>query len=233
MQAFRGLTIAALLLLNIGAADAQASRGFKDSWFWGAKSGLLNYQVVNNAVAKSPLAPMAGGDWLITRSRGGLYLSFDYSFFSADSVFVNDSISPLDQAPRILEIGGLRRFTLAAMLFPMQTYRMHPYLGFGFALAHIARADPQGTCGGCPAGSTYRNATQENLVLSTVKFFRSTATPVVMIGTQLRLPLASAFAQVTASPATDNFFLFSGSGWRTTLEAGLRYNFGSSIERVR
>jgi hypothetical protein len=224
MRAFRGLTIAALLLLNFGAAGAQASRGFKDSWFWGAKSGLLNYQVVNNAVAKSPLALMAGGDWLITRSSGGLYLSFDYSFFSADSVFVNDSISPLDSVPRILQIGGLRRFTIAAMLFPLQTYRMHPYMGFGVALAHIARADPQGT---------YRNATQENLVLSTVKFFRSTATPVVMIGTQLRLPLASAFGQVTATPATDNFFLFSGSGWRTTLEAGLRYNVGTSIDRLR
>jgi len=224
MRAFRGLTIAALLLLNIGAADAQASRGFKDSWFWGAKSGLLNYQVVNNTLAKSPLALMAGGDWLITRSSGGLYLSFDYSFFSADSVFVNDSISPLDSVPRILQLGGLRRFTVAAMLFPVQTYRMHPYVGFGFALAHIARADPQGT---------YRNATQENLVLSTVKFFRSTATPVVMIGTQLRLPLASAFAQVTASPSTDNFFLFSGSGWRTTIEAGLRYNVGTSIDRLR
>lgn len=224
MRAFRGLTIAALLLLNVGAAGAQASRGFKDSWFWGAKSGLLNYQVVNNAVAKSPLALMAGGDWLITRTSGGLYVSFDYSFFSADSVFVNDSISPLDSVPRILQLGGLRRFTIAGMLFPMQTYRMHPYLGFGFTLSHIAKAEPQGT---------YRNATQENLVESTVQFFRSTASPVVILGTQLRLPLASAFAQVTATPASNNFFLFAGSGWRSTLEAGLRYNVGTSIDRLR
>jgi len=224
MRAFRGLTITALLLLNVGAAGAQASRGFKDSWFWGAKFGLLNYQVWNNSVAKNSLALMAGGDWLITRSNGGLYVSFDYSFLSADSVFVNDSISPLDSVPRIVQIGGLRRMTMAAMIFPAQSFFMHPYVGFGVTLAHIARADPLGT---------YRSATQKNLVLSTVEFFRSTATPVIIIGTQLRFPLASAFGQVTATPANNNFFLYTGSGWRTTLEVGARINIGSSIDRVR
>jgi hypothetical protein len=224
MRAYRRLTIAALLLLNVGAAGAQASRGFKDSWFWGVKSGLLNYQVVNDSVAKSPFALLGGGDWLITRTNGGLYVSFDYSFFSADSVFVNDSISPLDTVPRVVQLNGLRRITVAGMLFPMQTYRMHPYMGFGFTLSHIASAEAQGT---------YRNATQRNLVLSTLQFFRSTANPVVILGTQLRLPLASAFVQVSASPATDNFFLYTGNGWRTTFEAGLRYNVGTSIDRLR
>jgi len=224
MRAFRGLTITALLLLNVGAAGAQASRGFKDSWFWGAKFGLLNYQVWDNSVARNSVALLAGGDWLITRSNGGLYVSFDYSFFSADSVFVNDSISPLDSVPRIVQLGGLRRMTMAAMVFPAQSFFMHPYLGFGVTLAHIARANPQGT---------YRSATQEGLVLSTVELFRSTATPVVIIGTQLRFPLTSVFGQVTASPANNNFFLFTGRGWRTTLEVGLRYNVGTSIDRMR
>ena len=50
MRAFRGLSIALLLLLNVGQADAQASRGFKESWFWGFKTGLLAYQVVDNGV---------------------------------------------------------------------------------------------------------------------------------------------------------------------------------------
>jgi len=230
MRAFRGLTIAAVLLLNVGAAGAQASRGFKDSWFWGAKSGLLHYQVLDNSVAESPFALMAGGDWLITRTKGGLYVSFDHSFFSAN-VLVNDSVSPLVTSPRPVLLSGMRRFTIAGMLFPLQTYRMHPYIGFGFSLAHISSAEPQSV----PYLTTnlYLNATQQNLVLSTIQFFRSAATPVVILGTQLRLPLASAFGQVTATPANDNFFLFAGTGWRTTLEAGLRYNVGSSIDRVR
>ena len=207
MRTIRGLTIAALLLLNVGYAGAQASRGFKDSWFWGAKAGLLSYQVVNNGVARSPFALLGGADWMITRSSGGLYLSFDHSFFSADSIFVNDSISPLDSVPRVVGLKGLRRFTIAGMLFPMQTYRLHPYLGIGVTLASVAQVTPRGT---------YRNATQQNLVLSTIEAFRSTATPMVMVGAQLRLPLVSVFGQVTAAPANNNFFLFSGSGVRTS-----------------
>lgn len=224
MRTLRGLTIAAFLLGNVGLADAQPTRGFKDSWFWGGKAGLLSYQVQDASVARNGLAFLAGGDWLITRTKGGLYVSFDYSFVSSDSLFVNDSISPLDSVPRVVDLNGMRRFTIAGMLFPMQTYRLHPYVGFGVAMSHIARAEPMGT---------YRNATQQNLVQSTIQFFRSTATPVFILGSQLRLPLASVFGQVTASPANDNFFLFTGSNWRVSAEAGLRYNIGSSIERMR
>lgn len=224
MRAFRGLTIAALLLVNAGIAAGQATRGFKDSWFWGAKAGLLSYQVQDGGRSKSNLDLLGGGDWLITRTSGGLYVSFDYSFIKADSLFVNDSISPLDVDPRIVELSGMRRFTIAGMLFPVQTYRIHPYVGFGVSLSHIAKAEPQGT---------YRNATQANLVMSTIQFFRSAATPTFIGGAQLKFPLASLFGQVTASPANDNFFLFTGSNWRVTAEAGVRYNVGTSIDRMR
>lgn len=224
MRTLRGLTIAGLVLANAGITEAQATRGFKDSWFWGAKAGAISYQVQDNGVAKNNIGILGGGDWLITRTNGGLYVSFDYSFVSADSLWVNDSISPLDTVPRVVELSGMRRFTIAGMLFPVQTYLLHPYVGFGVSLSHIAKAEPMGT---------YRNATQQNLVFSTIEFFRSAATPVFIFGSQLRLPLAHAFGQVTASPANDNFFLFTGSNWRVTAEAGLRYNFGSSIDRMR
>lgn len=231
MRAIRGLTVAALLALSAGTAAAQASRGFKDSWFWGLKSGVLSYQVQQvltdtstTSISQNPLALLGGIDWVITRSNGGLYFSFDHSFMAGKSVFVNDSISPLDTVPRVVRLKGLRRFTIAGMLFPMQTYRLHPYVGLGVTLSNIASALPLGT---------YRNGTQATLVESTVQAFRSAATPVVMLGTQLRLPLVSGFGQVTLSPSNSNFFLFTGSGWRTTLEGGLRYNVGSSIDRTR
>jgi hypothetical protein len=226
MRAIRGLSIAALMVLaNVGEAGAQASRGFKDSWFWGAKAGLINYQVVDNAVSKAPIAGMIGADWFITRSSGGLYLSFDHSFFRTDSLFVNDSLSPLDSVPRVVQLKGLRRFTLMGMLFPMQSYVFHPYIGMGVTMSSIVEATPQGT---------YRNATQQNLVLNTIEAFRSTATPTFMLGVQMRLPLAgSAFAQATATPANNNFFLFSGQSFRTTVEVGMRLNAGTSVERTR
>ena len=225
MRAFRKLTIAALVLLNVGIADAQASRGFKDSWFWGLKAGGLLYQVVDNGQAKNPFALLGGADWMITRTNGGLYLSFDHSFFHTDSLFVNDSLSPLDSVPRVVQLRGLRRFTLMGLLFPMQSFVFHPYIGLGVTLSSIVEATPQGT---------YRNSTQQNLVLNTIEAFRSTATPTFMLGMQMRMPLrGSLFGQATVTPANNNFFLFSGQGFRVTAEVGIRLNAGSSVERTR
>lgn len=221
MRAIRTLAVAALVALDVSAAAAQSTRHFKDSWFWGLKAGETFYQVQSHP---NGLAPLGGIDWLITRTNGGLYVSFDHSFLTRDSVFVNDSISPLDTVPRTVNLSGLRRFTLAGMLFPMQSYRLHPYFGLGVALHHIAKATPRGP---------YRNGTQQQLVLATVQQFRSAASPVVIMGAQYRLLRFSVFGQATATPANENFFLFTGSNWRTTVEGGLRYNVGSSIDRMR
>jgi hypothetical protein len=222
MRAIRALAVAALVVLDVSAAAAQSTRHFKDSWFWGAKAGILNYQVQSSPTA---FAPTGGVDWLITRSRGGLYVSFDHAFFSQDSVFVNDSVSPLDTVPRAVMLSGMRRFTLAGMLFPIESQRFHPYIGLGASLSSVADVEPRGT---------YRNAAQQNLVLATVAQFKTVATPVVIAGAQLRLIRLSVFGQATASPTYNNFFLFDdNSGWRTSLEGGIRYNIGSSVERMR
>jgi len=221
MRAIRTLAVAALVALDVSAAAGQNTRHFKDSWFWGVKAGETFYQVQSHP---NGLAPLGGIDWLITRSRGGLYVSFDHSFLTRDSVFVNDSLSPLDTVPRTVRLSGLRRFTLAGMLFPMQSEHIQPYFGLGIALNHLAKADPQGG---------YRNGTQQALVLATVQQFRSAAAPIVILGGQVKLTRFSAFGQATATPANDNFFLFTGTNWRTTVEGGLRYNVGSSIDRMR
>ena len=222
MRAIRAFAVAALVALDVSAAAAQSTRHFKDSWFWGAKAGIMNYQVQSNP---SAFAPTGGIDWLITRSKGGLYVAFDHAFFSQDSVFVNDSVSPLDTVPRAVMLSGMRRFTIAGMLFPLQSQRIHPYFGLGASLSTVADVEPRGT---------YRNATQQNLVLATIAQYKTVASPVVMLGTQVRLLWLSGFVQATASPTYNNFFLFDpDNAWRTSLEAGVRYNIGSSIERMR
>jgi hypothetical protein len=221
MRAIRVLAVAALVALDVSAATAQSTRHFKDSWFWGVKAGELFYQSQSRP---NGLAPLGGADWLITRTVGGLYASFDHSFITRDSVFVNDSLSPLDTVDRVVNIKGMRRLTLAGMLFPLQTYRMHPYIGFGATLSHITRAVPVGT---------YRNGLQKQLVEATIQEFRTNASPIVILGTQLRLLGVSAFVQGTASPTSNNFFLWTGTGWRATVEGGVRYNIGSSIDRLR
>ena len=118
----------------------------------------------------------------------------------------------------------MHRLTMAGMLFPLQTYRMHPYIGFGFVMSSIAKATPVGT---------YRNGTQQRLVEATVQQFKTSGDPIVILGTQFRLPIGSLFIQAGASPSSNNFFLYTGTGWRVTAEAGLRYNVGGSIDRMR
>jgi hypothetical protein len=224
MRAIRALAIAAFVALDVGTAAAQSTRGFKDSWFWGLKGGGMFYQVASDTEGNGSLGPMGGIDWLITRTRGGLYASFDYLYFKDQFVFVNDSISPLDTVPRQVFLSGMRRYTLAGMVFPLQTMWVQPYAGVGISFNHISKAEPVGN---------FRNGLQAALVQATINEFRASATPIVIIGTQLRLLHTSAFGQATASPAHDNFFLFTGNNWRLSFEGGLRYNFGSSIDRMR
>lgn len=238
MRATRALAVAALIALDVSAAAAQPTRGFKNSWFWGAKAGAMMYSAYSDPAA---LAPVIGGDWLITRSTGGLYLSFDHTIFN-QSVAVNDSVHPddacgdrTDPRPvcREVVLKGMRRFSMAGMIFPMQSSFLQPYIGLGAAISHIASPEPDTVAFSAVFGVPYRNAEQFLLVHGTVTQFRTSVTPLLMLGTQIRLPLISAFGQVTVSPAHQNFLLSSDRPYRLTLEGGARYNIGSSIDRMR
>jgi hypothetical protein len=222
MQAIRVLAVAALVAVDVSAATAQSTRHFHDSWFWGAKVGAMAYQVQSNT---GGLAPMAGADWLITRKHGGLYLAGDYSVFS-EQVAVNDSINPIDVTPggRITDIEDMFRFTFAGMLFPLESQRFSPYIGMGMTLSTIIGTNAQGT---------YVNRTQENLVLTTIQNFKTTVKPNLIAGAQLRLPLLSIFGHATVTRSNNDFFLFTEPSWRMTFETGVRYNMGSSIDRLR
>lgn len=75
MRATRLLLAGFLLAASVPAAssaqNAQQGRYFDDSWFWGLKGGVSTF---TPTLGKSETAPTFGGDWLITRSRGGLYV---------------------------------------------------------------------------------------------------------------------------------------------------------------
>lgn len=239
MQPFRALALVGLVALDVGVAAAQPTRGFKDSWFWGIKGGGLLYSSYNEPNA--PIAPMVGADWLITRSRGGLYVGFDHSIFET-SVVVNDSVHPDDAcippttrrtSCRNVFLDGMRRLTAAGMLFPLQTKWVQPYIGFGVVVNHIADAEPDTVAYKADFGAAYRSRQQFELVASTIQTFRTSMAPVVILGTQLRLPLISVFGHTTASPAHPNFLLSNHRPYRLTLEVGARYNIGSSIDRMR
>src|SRR5687768_17689422 len=91
---------------------------FKDSWFWGVKGGVISF---STTTVENRTEPVVGGEWLLTRTRGALYLALDQSLFSASS-----SLTDTTGQAHNVTIRDMRRFTAAAMAFPL-------YFDAGFA----------------------------------------------------------------------------------------------------
>ena len=223
MRLLRVLTAAiglAALLPQLSAA--QSGRQFKDAWFWGVKGGSMLY---SSASTENSLAPMIGAEWLITRSRGGLYVSYDQAFLSTTGTFLDRD--PDSTFVRSVSLKNLRRLAIAAMVFPMQSAKYHPYAGFGMALNQI---------GGAAFQTGFVNTVRYQIALDSVQSKKANFSPIVMGGLQVRLSRFSVFGQAAASPIQQNFFLYnsnSGQAFNFSLETGVRYNFGSSIDRAR
>ncbi len=221
MRTIRALTTAlALTAVLPGIAAAQAGRPFKDSWFWGIKAGGLSYSVPAPK-SGSGFAPIVGADWLITRSQGGLYVSFSQAFLN-QTAFV-DTLDAADAtAPHSVALKSLRRLELGAMAFPQISTIWHPYAGIGLVINQIGTA--QAVINGL--------SQNEAAVLDqTITDARTAMSPLLIAGTQYRLPWFSAFAQATFSPSQRNFFLYNGSAANFGYEVGIRYNIGSSIAK--
>lgn len=191
---------------RVGAA--QEGRLFKDSWFFGAKAGNMTYWTTTTSHGQ---APILGGETLITRSRGGLYVSLDQAFFEGTTTIVDAS-----GAERIIGIKDNRRLTAAAMIFPKAFGWIRPYGGVGFALNFIQNIDPRGTV----------DATTATMIEDQ----KTRSAPIFMIGTQLQLLRFSVFGQASYMPAQSQFVLNNNETY--FVEAGIRYNIGSAIERL-
>ena len=140
MRLLRVLTAAiGLAALLPKPSAAQGGRQFKDAWFWGVKGGGMLY---SSASTENSFAPLVGAEWLITRTRGGLYVSFDQAFLTTTGSFQDRE--PDSTFQRNVALKNLRRFSIAAMVFPMQSPRYHPYAGFGMMLNQIGSAAAQG-----------------------------------------------------------------------------------------
>ena len=217
MRLFRSPLLGLALLSALPTiGSAQAGRLFKDSWFWGAKTGVMMYstKAVENAIS-----PMVGGEWLITRTRGALYVSYDQTFFNNDSA-IQDILNT--NGVRIVNIDDMRRVTFAALAFPKEYVGFRPYGGLGVALNFIQTATPRGT---------FVSASQANDIAATVEDQRTRASVLIMAGLQAQYSRWSVFGQATMMPAHAQFLINGRSTY--FLEGGLRYNIGSSIERIR
>jgi hypothetical protein len=223
MRLLRVLTAAiGLAALLARPSAAQEGRQFKDAWFWGIKGGGMLY---SSATTNHSLAPSVGAEWLITRSRAGLYVSFDQAFLSTRGQFFDRD--PDSTFYRNVDLKNLRRFGMAAMVFPMQSAKYHPYFGIGLALNQIANATFTGS---------FATPARYQIALDSVQSKKTSFSPTFIGGLQMRMTRFSVFGQAVASPTQQNFFLYNqsgGSAMSVGIEGGIRYNIGSSIDRVR
>ncbi len=213
MQKLRAVAVAVIATFVVTAgASAQEMRNFDNSWFWGFKSGINTFTVPGRG--NTSTVDM-GVDWLITRTKGGLYVSGNQSIFERDiTVFDNGAATN-----RTVRINDLRRITLAGVAFPKHFGGITPYAGLGYTIVVLgdARVFVDST-----------TSFPSNAFLDEVESHRSRSAVVGMGGVQIQTMRFAIFAQETLVPSNPSFLFSSVLSF---FEFGLRWNFGSSIER--
>ena len=215
MQKLRAVAVAVIAASVVSAsAHAQEHRNFDDSWFWGAKAGINTFSAPGHGNTSTA---NLGIDWLITRTNGGLYISADQSIFERD-VEVFDAASTTNQE-RTVRVNDLRRVTIAALAFPKHFGGITPYGGVGYMIAVLgdARVFVDNT-----------NTYPTNSFFDKVDGMRSKGAILGMAGVQIQTRRAAIFAQETLLPSNSTFLFPSVMSF---FEFGVRYNFGSSIDR--
>jgi hypothetical protein len=220
MRTIRALTIASAIAAALPtAASAQHTRQFKDAWFWGVKAGGF---ALADTAQQYKNYPLAGVEWLITRTHAGLYVSASQAFFTQQALTFRDPNSPVDSGTRTIDLKNMRKLDFALMAFPGRHDRFHPYVGGGFTVAQVASATPQGPFG---------NVDQITFAQAVVHDRKVSISPTFIGGVQGRLSWFSVFLQGAATVAQTDFILYNGRPWNIAYEAGIRYNIGSSIDR--
>ncbi|HEX5831062.1 MAG TPA: hypothetical protein VFY16_08785 [Gemmatimonadaceae bacterium] len=209
-----GLALTALLPIM---ASAQSRTQFENSWFWGVKGGGMTVRTMD----QSKFAPTAGIDWLITRHRGGLYVSIEQGFFDEMQSVVLDTLSVT--MTRTVDLKNIRRASFAMMVFPGSSPFLRPYAGAGVALNLIQRATPQGTFSSMDHAISVSQAIEDR---------RTRTALLLMGGLQAQYTRVALFGQATWMP-TGSQYLLDGDDQTWLVEAGLRFNVGNAIEKLR
>ena len=213
MQKLRTVAVALVATIVVSAsANAQVMRNFDNSWFWGFKSGVNTFAVPGGGNTSTV---DLGIDWLITRTRGGLYVSGNQSIFERD-ITVFDPGAGTD---RTVRVNDLRRITFAGLAFPKHFGGITPYGGIGYTIAVLGDARIV-----LDSASTFPS----NAYLDYVENRRSRGAVLGMAGLQIRTKRMAIFAQETMLPSNSSFMFTSVLSF---FEFGVRWNFGSSVDR--
>ena len=213
MQKLRAVAVAMVATIVVSAsANAQEMKNFDNSWFWGFKSGINTFSVPGHGNTSTV---DLGVDWVITRTKGGLYVSANQSIFERDIVLFDVGAA----TDRTVRVNDLRRITVAGVAFPKHFGGITPYAGVGYTIVVLGDARIF-----VDSASTFPS----NAFFDAVDEARSRGAVVGMGGVQIQLKRLAIFAQETLVPS-NNAFLFNSV--MSFFEFGVRYNFGSSIDR--
>jgi hypothetical protein len=214
MQKLRTVAVALVATIVVSAgAGAQGVRNFDNSWFWGFKSGVNTFSVPGHGNTSTV---DLGIDWLITRTKGGLYVSGNQSIFERDLEFEDPTST---SGSRTVRVNDMRRISFAALAFPKHFGGITPYGGIGYMIAVLGDARVF-----VDSANTFPN----NAFLDEMDRERSRGAVIGMAGLQIRTKRAAIFAQETLVPSNNDFLFRSVLSF---FEFGVRWNFGSSIDR--
>ena len=214
MQKLRAVAMALAAVTVVSASgNAQEMRNFDNSWFWGFKSGINTFSASGHGNTSTV---NLGIDWLITRTKGGLYVSGEQSIFKRD-VDVFDATS--NTGERTVQVSDMRRITVAGLAFPKHFGGITPYGGVGYTIAVLGDARIR-----VDSTNTFPN----NSFVDLVDQARSRSAVVGIVGVQIQTKRAAIFAQESMIPSNTNFLFSSVMSF---FEFGVRYNFGTSIDR--
>jgi hypothetical protein len=198
------------------AASAPAAPG-RDAWYWGINGGAMMFNAGYDA-EQTVTAPVVGGEWLIMRQRFALRIAIQQAFFEEQSAVYDPTVQG---AARPVDVKDWRRYAVEVYAMPRGDKLLLPYAGIGVALNVLQNATPVGSF-----------VSQESLeqVYTDVDEFSSRASLVGTVGAQLNFGRSAIFAQASGMP-TRNAFLLNRSAYTLAFEAGIRYSFGSAIEK--
>src|SRR5512142_45008 len=135
MVVARRILAGAMVAVLAGAAAAPLTAqtyDWQNQWYWGAKGGLLNYQLPSGMVNPTQF----GGEWLITAKRTALYVGYSQSPTAQQDTF---RMSKLTGGPYTIGFDGMRRIQIAVVVFPMNGM-IQPYVGGGFVIETLTNA---------------------------------------------------------------------------------------------
>ena len=201
-----------ILCIATATAHAQEEQLFQNSWFWGLHAGVTS---IGTPAKGSSEVGTVGAEWMITRSNAGLYVAYDQASFSQTSGVLDPSAS---NGMRPLAIHDLRTISVGGVAFPWHSGRFRPYAGLGFALSLVGSATIEPDSLNTPVPST---------LSQTVDDSRSRSSIFALAGAQWQIRRTAIFAQASFIPSSNDFVVTKPI---TNIVAGIRYNFGSSID---